>query len=134
MIAGARLLMNRYVLDASAVLALLNQEPGMEQVEPILGESIMSTVNMTEVLSKLIDGGMSIDEATDSFDLLGIESIDLTRELAQEAASLRGITRKMGLSLGDRCCLALGVRSGLEVVTAERDWKRLKVCPITLIR
>lgn len=126
--------MSKYVLDASAVLALLNQEPGMDKVEGILGDSIMSSVNACEVLTKLIDAGMPIEEARESFDLLGLEVVDFNKELAGRAASLRIATRKKGLSLGDRCCLALGIDLKLEVVTAEREWAKLKVCPVIIIR
>lgn len=133
-IASARPQMSKYVLDASAVLALLNQEPGMDQVEGILGESIISTVNACEVLTKLIDAGMPLDEARESFDLLSLEVIDFNKELAEGAASLRPATRKKGLSLGDRCCLALGLHFKLETVTAEREWAKLKLCPVITIR
>jgi len=126
--------MSKYVLDASAVLALLNQEPGMDQVEGILGESIISTVNACEVLTKLIDAGMPLDEARESFDLLGVGVMDFNKELAEQAASLRASTRKRCLSLGDRCCLALGIHLNLETVTAEREWAKLKLCPVITIR
>src|SRR5215208_935029 len=104
-IGSTRQPMSKYVLDASAVLALLNQEPGLDQVEGILGESIISAVNACEVLTKLIDAGMPLEEARESFDLLGLEVMDFNKELAEQAASLRDSTRKKGLSLGDRCCL-----------------------------
>jgi PIN domain nuclease of toxin-antitoxin system len=77
---------------------------------------------------------MSIDEAKEVFDLLSISVIDLSKNLAEKAASLRDITRKKGLSLGDRCCLALGLHLGIEVVTAEREWAKLKLGKVTLIR
>jgi ribonuclease VapC len=133
-IAGVRLPMNKYVLDASAVLALLNQEPGMDQVEDLLGESIISAVNACEVLTKLIDAGLPLEEVRESFDLLGLEVIVFNKVLAEQAASLRPITRKKGLSLGDRCCLALGIHLNLEIVTAEREWAKLKICPVIIIR
>jgi PIN domain nuclease of toxin-antitoxin system len=126
--------MSKYVLDASAVLALLNQEPGMDQVEDLLGESIISAVNACEVLTKLIDAGLPMEEAQEGFDLLGLEVVDFNKELAERAASLRAATRKKGLSLGDRCCLALGLHLNLEVVTAEREWAKLKICPLITIR
>jgi ribonuclease VapC len=126
--------MNKYILDASAVLALLNQEPGMDQVERILGESIISAVNACEVLTKLIDAGLPLEEARESFDLLSLEIMDFNKELAEQAASLRTATRKKGLSLGDRCCLALGLHLNLEVVTAERERAKLKLCPVITIR
>lgn len=126
--------MSKYVLDASAVLALLNQEPGRDQVERVLGESVISAVNACEVLTKLIDAGLPLEEARESFDLLGLEVMDFNKELAEQAASLRSATRKKGLSLGDRCCLALGLHLNLETVTAEREWAKLKLCPVITIR
>ncbi len=126
--------MSKCVLDASAVLALLNDEPGGDRVESALDEAVISAVNLAEVLTKLIDAGMPEDEARQSFDLLGIEVIDFNKQQAETAASLRSATRKKGLSLGDRCCLALGLQMGVEVVTAEREWAKLKVCPVTVIR
>jgi PIN domain nuclease of toxin-antitoxin system len=64
--------MSKYVLDASAVLALLNQEPGANQVESLLAESCINTVNAAEVLTKLSDAGMPDDEAMESFELLAL--------------------------------------------------------------
>jgi ribonuclease VapC len=126
--------MSKYVLDASAVLALLNQEPGKDKVQATLDEAVISSVNASEVLTKLVDADMSIDEAKEVFDLLSIPVIDFDKSLAEEAASLRAATRKKGLSLGDRCCLALGLHLGLEIITAEREWAKLKLGQVTLIR
>jgi PIN domain nuclease of toxin-antitoxin system len=91
-------------------------------------------VNATEILSKLIDAGLTLDEARESFDLLGIEVVDFDKDMAERCAPLREATRKKGLSLGDRCCLALGLERGLEVVTAEREWPKLKICQVIVIR
>jgi ribonuclease VapC len=95
---------------------------------------IISTVNACEVLTKLIDAGMPLEEARQSFDLLGLEVMDFNKELAEQAASLRSVTRKIGLSLGDRCCLPLGLHLNLETVTAEREWAKLKICAVITIR
>ena len=126
--------MSKYVLDASAILALLNQEHGEDRVARLLPQSVVSAVNAAEVLSKLVDGGMPIDAACESVDLLRLEVIDFTRRLAERSALLRPSTRKKGLSLGDRSCLALGIEMGSEVVTAEKDWDKLKLCPVITIR
>ena len=119
--------MNKYVLDASAVLALLNQEPGKERVEALLADSVISAINYCEVLGKLIDAGLSEEDAQESIDLLGIECLDFDLELARLAAALRPTTKKLGLSLGDRSCLALGIARHSIIVTAERAWGRLKI-------
>lgn len=126
--------MSKYVLDASAILALLNQEPGKERVAGLLPQSVVSAVNAAEVLSKLVDGGMPMDAACESLDLLRLEVIDFTRSLAEKSAALRQSTRKRGLSLGDRCCLASGLDLGADVVTAEKEWDKLKLCPLIIIR
>ena len=119
--------MSKYVLDASAVLALLNQETGQEKVAGVLDESVMSTVNFCEVMGKLIDAGLPEDEASDSIELLNIEVIDFDKETARVAAALRARTRKLGLSLGDRSCLALGLARRNTIVTAEKIWAKLKI-------
>jgi len=118
--------MSKYVLDASAVLALLNQERGQEKVEGVLDESVMSAVNFCEVMGKLIDAGLPEDEALDSIELLNIEVIDFNKDMARVAAALRARTRKLGLSLGDRSCLALGLARRNTIVTAEKIWAKLK--------
>ncbi len=119
--------MSKYVLDASAVLTILNQEPGKERVEAVLGQAAVSTVNVAETLGKLLDAGMSEANARASLELLHLEVIDLDIEMARLAGSLKLSTRKLGLSLGDRCCLALGLIRGNTVVTADRLWAKLKL-------
>lgn len=127
--------MSKYVLDASSVLALLNQEPGQEKVEAILADSVISAVNYCEVLGKLIEAGLPEEDAQESFDLLSIEIINFNADLARLAAALRPTTKKMGLSLGDRSCLALGLERRNIVVTAERAWAKLRIgVKIDLIR
>ncbi len=127
--------MSKYVLDASAVLALLNQETGHDKVEAVLADSVMSAVNLCEVMGKLIDAGLSEEEAHESLDLLNIEIISFDTDQAHQAAALRPTTKKFGLSLGDRSCLALGLARRHTVVTAEREWAKLRVgIKIELIR
>ena len=124
--------MASFVLDASAVLALLNEEAGKEQVEAVLGSSILGTVNYCEVLGKLIDAGMPDDEARQSLELLGLVVVSFDEETASLAAALRPSTRRLGLSLGDRCCLALGISRGLPVMTADRVWGKVKM-PVNVV-
>jgi ribonuclease VapC len=126
---------SKYVLDASAVLALLNQEPGMNRVEALLADSCMGTVNYCEVLGKLIDAGMPEQEARESVELLNVEVVGFDTDLARLAAVLRTSTKKLGLSLGDRSCLALALSRRNTAVTAERVWPKLKLgVKIELIR
>lgn len=127
--------MTKYVLDASAVLGLLNQEKGHERVEAMLASSVIGAVNFYETIGKLIDGGMPEDEARHSFDLLNLRVIVFDTAMAQRAASLLPMTRKFGLSLGDRSCLALGLSLRHTIVTAERAWAKLQIsAPIVVIR
>lgn len=127
--------MSRYVLDASAVLALLNQEPGMDRVEAVLAESCLGTVNYCEVLGKLIDAGMPEQDARESVELLNVEVASFDADLARLAAGLRRTTKNFGLSLGDRSCLALALSRRNTTVTAERGWAKLKIgVKIELIR
>ncbi len=127
--------MSKYVLDASAVLALLNQETGKERVEAVLADSCIGTVNYCEVLGKLIDAGMSEQDARESVELLNVEVVSFDTELARLAAVLRPTTKKLGLSLGDRSCLALALARRNIAVTAERIWTKLKIgVKIELIR
>ena len=97
-----------FVLDASAILALLQREPGSQRVEAVLPDAFVSAVNVSEVAAKLIDAGVPEASARLSIDSLGIEVIGFDTEMAYIASHLRPVTRHLGLSLGDRCCLALG--------------------------
>ncbi len=118
--------MSKYVLDASAVLALLNRETGHDRVETVLADSVIGAVNFCEVMGKLMEAGLSEKEARESLDLLNLEIIPFDADMAHLAAALRLTTRKLGLSIGDRSCLALGLARRLTVVTAERTWAKLR--------
>ncbi|MEJ7575962.1 MAG: type II toxin-antitoxin system VapC family toxin [Pyrinomonadaceae bacterium] len=127
--------MSKYVLDASAVLALLNQETGKERVEAVLADSCIGAVNYCEVLGKLIDAGLSEQDAQESVELLSVEVVGFDVDLARLAAVLRPTTKKLGLSLGDRSCLALALSRRNTAVTAEQAWTKLKIgVKIELIR
>ncbi len=110
------------VLDASAVLALLFGEMGADTVRFRVRGGLISTVNLAEVLAKLVDKGVPAEEAARAVDMLGMEPVRLSVEQAQLSAALRSTTRSAGLSLGDRACLALARERGLPAVTAERRW------------
>jgi PIN domain nuclease of toxin-antitoxin system len=116
-----------FVLDASAVLALLNEEPGKDRVEQAMGDCSISAVNYCEVIGKLIDAGVPNDDARDTLDLLDMEIVDFDEELGFQAASIMPATRRFGLSLGDRCCLALGSARKATILTGDRSWARLKI-------
>ena len=127
--------MIKNVLDASAVLAVLNGEPGEKKVIPLLAESAISAVNLTEVGAKLLEAGMEEVSAQIAVSVLGIgEIMNFTEDSAWEAAQLRPLTKQYGLSLGDRACLALARKLNVPAVTADKEWSKLKLCQVTLIR
>jgi ribonuclease VapC len=118
---------SRAVLDASALLALLFKEPGGETVKGHLPGSILSAVNLAEVVSKSVDSGMTLEES--HFMLAGFpfEIVPFDGEHAYMTGSLRPVTRPFGLSLGDRACLALALERNVPAVTAERAWGQCEV-------
>jgi len=119
---------NSIVLDASALLAVLNREPGAERLTPqLLSAAISSTVNLAEVQSKLVSRGIKPDEAWEATISPIRESAVFTDEQAKIAGSLIARTSAFGLSIGDRACLALGIALKAPVYTADRSWKNLKL-------
>ena len=133
--------MNKYVLDASAFLAYLRDEPGAEIVENALIDGCyISIINWVEVLSKVVDLGESPDEIIKRLRDEGLlenslEIIACNEEDAITIAKFRPLTKSAGLSLGDRACLALGKRLNLPVLTADKVWNSLSLgITITLIR
>jgi PIN domain nuclease of toxin-antitoxin system len=127
--------MIKNILDASAVLAVLNGERGEKKVITILAESAVSSVNLTEIAAKLLEAGLDDAGARLAVSVLGIgEIVDFTEDLAWEAARLRLHTKQYGLSLGDRACLALAMKLKVPAVTADKEWAKLKFCKVTVIR
>jgi ribonuclease VapC len=116
------------VLDASALLAMLNQEEGSDQVAELVASGAMiSAVNLAEVAAKLSLLGMPEGLIRESLDPLGLEVVPFDVELAYRTALLIRPTRAAGLSLGDRACLALAAQVGLPAVTADRAWRQLEM-------
>jgi ribonuclease VapC len=119
---------SRIVLDASAVLAVLNNEPGADTLTPeLLSDATCSTVNLAEVQTKLVSIGGAPDEAWEDTLSTVREATPFTEEHARFAGSLIAQTRALGLSLGDRACLALGLALKAPVYTADKSWKKLKL-------
>ena len=128
--------MSKIVLDASAILAVIMGQSGEEKLTPrLLADAVISTVNLAEVQGKLQSLGWTSDEAwEDATGLLG-EAIHFDEHQARTAGDLLTQTRALGLSLGDRSCLALGMALRAPVYTAEKAWKKIKVgIPIHVIR
>jgi PIN domain nuclease of toxin-antitoxin system len=116
------------ILDASALLAYLQQEPGFEYVQAALASGArISTVNLAEVLAKVVAGGVAIDAVIVRLAALGLTSEPFTDEDARASATICPITRGSGLSLGDRACLALGLRLAVPVLTGDRSWAQVPV-------
>lgn len=114
--------MSEVVLDASALLALLNREPGHKEIARTISHAAISAVNLSEVAAKLTESGMPGETIRDALEGLALETHDFGRELAFQAGLLRPLTRSRGLSLGDRACLALGRQLNLPVLTTDRAW------------
>lgn len=115
--------MSEVVLDASALLALLNDEPGAAKVAEVLGEARMSSVNLAEVVSHFIQAGMPAAEVDAMLHPLPVEIVAADQGLAHIAGRMRAVTASAGLSLGDRFCLALAQRDGLPAMTADKQWR-----------
>ena len=113
------------VLDASAVLAWLQEEAGAEQVHAVLDGAQLSTVNASEVAQKLVQYGADGSGAVAQLVGLGVVLAPFTGEDALVAAELWPHTRAAGLSLGDRSCLALARRLTVPAITADQTWKEL---------
>lgn len=123
------------VVDASAVIARLKAEPGAELVEARASDALMSAVNYAEVLAKLSDLGVADLAALGGVAGLNIAIVPFDEPAAMRAGLLRSATRRLGLSLGDRACLALAQATGLPVLTADRAWAELDLgVEVVLIR
>ena len=110
------------VLDSSAILAVLNDEPGADVVEAVLDDAVVSTVNYAEVVAKLVERGGTVLAAQAALQSVALTTVDFDLALALRTGGLRGETAKRGLSLGDRACLALAEREGAPALTGDRSW------------
>src|ERR1700674_2765915 len=120
--------MSKIVLDASAMLAVLNHEPGSEKLPPeMLSSAAASTVNLAEVHTKLVSRGGDSDEAWEDTLSAVDEPVPFAAEQARIAGNLVTQTRVLGLSLGARACLALGIALHAPVYTTDKSWKHLKI-------
>ena len=112
----------RQVVDASALLAYLLDEPGGALVGDEDGPLCLSSINLAEVLTRGVDRGLAPEIVLRALKQLPIEHVDHARDDAMRTAALRRVTRRHGLSLGDRACLALAQRLMLPVLTADKAW------------
>ena len=119
--------MSEIVLDASALMAVLREEPGAAAVEAMLDHAAISAVNLSEVQAKLVERGTAADLAWSSLVELDLDVVPFDAAQARVAGDLRTLTRARGLSLGDRACLALARALGLPAMTADRAWAGLRI-------
>jgi ribonuclease VapC len=120
--------MASYVLDASALLALLKKEAGSEQVADFITEgAAISSVNFSEVVAKLSEAGMPEKAIHETLDILSLMIVDFDITFAYDVGLLRSLTKHVGLSLGDRSCLVLAKHLDLPAVTTDRIWDSLSL-------
>ena len=121
------------VLDASAILALLQEEPGADEVESLLDAALMASVNLSEVIQKGEQHDVNTEGLEYDLEALGIEFRDFDVAAARPTAELW--VRGSGLSLGDRACLSLAVSEEITAVTADSRWLTLEMpVPIRVVR
>lgn len=119
--------MTRVALDASALLAMLLGEPGGEKVKAALEGALLCAVNLAEIVSHYAKLGASRSDIETMLRPLPVQVVPVDAALSYEAGMLRPLMLPGGLSLGDRCCLALAKREGIPALTAERRWPRMAV-------
>jgi PIN domain nuclease of toxin-antitoxin system len=120
--------------DSSAILALAFAESGASKVARLLRDApaFLSTVSLAEVFGRYLRVGTNIDALRDDIMSQDIEIVPFDATDAELLAKLEPATKRFGLSLGDRACLALAIRCNLSVVTADRNWARVEDLPIAL--
>ncbi|MES2445494.1 MAG: type II toxin-antitoxin system VapC family toxin [Pseudomonadota bacterium] len=124
-----------YVVDASAVLAVIFRESGQENIRPILDGARISAVNLSEVVARLIDRGSTDEDIDWALADMHLKIVPFDGDQAMATAKLRAPTRAKGLSLGDRACLALAAAEQATVMTTDRAWATLDLpIPIKLAR
>lgn len=120
------------VFDASAILALLRDEPGADVIAQYIGDGLISAVNFQEVIKGLLRREVPIDAALAMLDALHLDVRPHGRNDAIAAAKLYPATKEFGSGLGDRTCMALAIAEGLPVLTADREWAKIEIPGLTL--
>jgi ribonuclease VapC len=125
-----------HVLDASALLAVLQQEAGAEVVLPVLDGALMSSVNWSEVVQKAAARGVALDRRMRrDVEALGVRILPFAPDDAEAAAGIWAAAPGAGLSLGDRACLALAREHGALALTTDRAWASLPLGqPVRVVR
>lgn len=119
--------MTSAVLDASAVLALVRDESGGDKVAAHVGRAAISAVNLQEVVKELLVSGLEADVVRELLRELRLDVRTHDAEAAFAAAALHERTSQYSRGLGDRSCLALAIQLGVPAITADREWKKVKL-------
>jgi len=123
------------VLDASALIAHARREAGHERVQDLLLKAVVSAVNLSEFVSRMVDLGYNEETIRRLLAALPCRIATFDGSSALESGILRGPTKHRGLSLGDRACLALAAKLGSPALTADRAWTELDLgIEVVLIR
>jgi len=123
------------ILDASALLAYLHRETGWEMVQAVIAEACVSAINWSEIAQKITQKGMDVDTVRDLLYELGLTIEPFSVKQAEIAAELWEQSRRYGLSLADRACLAFAMQRATTVMTADKVWAELALdIEIQLIR
>jgi PIN domain nuclease of toxin-antitoxin system len=127
--------MTSAVLDTSALIAYVWAEPGAQVVASLIGDAVISSVNLAEAVTIFVAKGMTLDQARAMLAVVPIDVVDFDRALAERTGELVALTKRIGLSLGDRACLALADRERAPALTGDRIWAKLGLgIDIRLIR
>ena len=127
--------MSAIVFDSSVVIAILKQESGFSTAESSLSEALISTVNLSEVATYLARNGVPSDTIQEVLASFPIQVVPFEESLAIQTGCLYSSCKHLGLSLGDRACLALAISRKLPVLTADRVWSKLDLgIPIQVLR
>lgn len=123
---------NNVILDASALLVLLKNEPGADMIEPLLGRIIMSSISVSEASESLLNSEMTLQECQEAILPFISTIVPFDDEQAFLAAKLQKQIKDNALSLADRACLALGQRMNLPIYTANKSWEKLQLDEIDI--
>ncbi|MGX6959813.1 MAG: type II toxin-antitoxin system VapC family toxin [Rickettsia endosymbiont of Pentastiridius leporinus] len=127
--------MNNLIFDASTLLALIKNETVNIELDKLLGNVSMSSVNISEVAGILLESKVSYQECENYIEPFVNSIVPFDREQSFLAAVIKKQTRHLGLSLGDRACIALGLTTGYPIYTADKAWSKVQLdCKIILIR
>lgn len=116
----------QYLLDASALLAVIFNEPGAGRVFDLLDDSAIHTLHLAEVARKMVSIGMPADEVIARLGELSLETLEeFSVKHLHQIARLAPEAKRLGLSLGDCVCLTLAESLDRTAVTADRSWKEI---------